>query len=202
MKQTYNTNYYWTLGEAVKQVYGLEVLEWSSITFKNIFYSLYPNAPLWTSTNATKPYIEDLWALSYARLKEHYLGITESDTLSTADATRFLLNIINVIIITYPRYSSLLKAYEDKKDTLLASIRSSTEGKTRYNDTPQNVEVDDDFENDKHVTNITKASTSSETDGGSAIARIKEIQDAFENQLLNWSNELDRVLLEESNVNE
>lgn len=104
-------------------------------------------------------------------------------------AKRFWDKFLNVLQNTYDKYVMLLDFYANNKANLMNQISSSNTSTSRFNDTPQNAETDDEFEADDHVTNINKVTATSTTDGDTVMARLKEIEDKYNTQLLRWSNE-------------
>lgn len=68
--------------------------------------------------------------------------------------------------------------------------RIGSQSVTLFNDTPQN---GGDFTTDPYTTNATKSTT--ETDGASPIARLKEVQDLLRNYYGDWANEFSRFII-------
>lgn len=190
----------WTLQEVVSIIKGSSANAWDTTTFYSLFKTIYPNAPLWNGT-ASKDYIEDLWELTFARFLERYALKTSNliTTLTVPLVTPVVLKIVNIIVSTYPRYSVLLKAYTDKIANMMDKIESTALGATRFNDTPQD---GGDFASDPYTTNITETTGTSETDGGSPMQRLKELQDGYQNVLTVWSNEFDKIFMEGGNIQE
>lgn len=177
-------------------------------TFFDEFYNDYTNAPLWKSDSAAKDYLEELYSLVFARYYEDLCVKTpynfeldeDSQVLDVDTIDRFITNFINIIVLTYPKYSTLLSVYQSKEGKLLDQINSMQSGVARFNDTPQNSESDDEFENDNHVTNITKTSASNTTDGMTPIERLKQIQDGYKSVMRDWSNEFRVLFIDEANL--
>ena len=203
----YELKNWWTLEEVLTNFVGYNFLPWdndSNFTFYHIFNENFPTAPLWEN-NASKDYIEDLWLLIHARYYDEvcvstdYDCSTEEQTLTEDDYFNFMVRLVNLMVLTYPKYATLLKAYKDKENSLLGQISSVTTGVARFNDTPQNEEANDEFESDSHVTNITKTAGTSLTDGMTPIQRLKEIQDAYKSVVRDWCNEFRILFIDEAN---
>lgn len=194
----YEVKYFYTLKEIVKSFTTLDVEPYDSNTFEDLFYEEFPNAPLWKQDHSSKDYLEELWQLTYARFYDHYTYSGDSETPEHEEI--FFVRMINIIVMTYPKYSSLMKYYKDKEGLLMNQIETTGEGLARFNDTPQNEEADDEFEGDLHVTNITKTKSVSATDGVSPIERLKQIQDSYKMVLRDWSNEFEKIFIEEGDI--
>lgn len=198
----YDLYYYWNLQEVIKEKTTTEYDPWSVATFHTLFYTDFANAPVWKDSSTAKDYIEDLWQLIYARYYEEMCLYTiDADTNPTAAEIKAFFNrLINVLVLTYPKYSVLLKAYTDKQANLLDQISSVQTGIARFNDTPQTEENSEDFEDDDHVTNLTKTSATNSTDGMTPIERLKQIQDSFKSVLNDWCNEFNKIFIDEANI--
>ena len=120
-----------------------------------------------------------------------------SDTLNESDLIEITLKLANIIINTYDRYAPLYKYYKDKENSLMDMIQSETEGNIRYNDTPQN---GGDFSDDAHTSNITKNAQTNRTEMYTPMERLKEIKDKLSSILFEWSEEFDKIFLEEGNI--
>ena len=192
--------HYLSLYEVCKTIYPSLSNDAYADTFKDIFYTYFANAPLWSGENP-KEHLVDLWRLVFARYKNHYCYYLLTEENNINSAYNCLLKVVNTIIMTYDKYATLLTIYATNKNDLLAKIKTSSGSITRFNDTPQVPEGDSHtLDDDEYVTNITKSKGDSETDGDTIMARIREIQDSIQNVLLNWSNEFDKIFIEEYNV--
>lgn len=171
--------------------------EWENLDWHSFFYSHYPSAPIYDG-NFLKDYLNDLMELVFARFKEHYACAKVGDeVITTADEKKIALRLINIIVNTYPKYSQLMKYYSDLENQLMKKISSSTVSVGRFNDTPQN---EGDFADDEHTSNITKSETSVGIDGDSPINRLSEIKSKLSSILYDWSNEFDKLFIEEGNI--
>lgn len=160
-----------------------------------------------TQTYSPKLYIADMWERIKSRYEDHYCfgsdriidfaHLTDADK---KDIRQFVRKLINVFMNTYDRYSHILTIYKDKSDNLMDKVKQTTKNVARFNDTPQNAEVGDEFEGDDHVTTINKNIGELESDTNTIMARIKEIEASYNNVILNWLKEFDALFLEEDNL--
>ena len=98
---------------------------------------------------------------------------------------------------TYDKYASVYKYYKDKEGQLMNMISSETDAGVGYNDTPQN---GGDFSDENHRSNYTETHQTNRTEGATPIERLKEIKDKLSSILFEWSEEFDRIFLEEANI--
>ena len=113
----------------------------------------------------------------------------------------FLIRFFSIYRNTNKKYEYLIKIYNDEMNNLLNTIKSTSRNVSRFNDTPQNEYSNtQNFEDDLHVSNISKGESISEDDGMTKMARIKEIQDSLQNLFNEWVNEFDGLFIEKENV--
>lgn len=167
---------------------------------------LYPvNAPVWSdyANHELKPHMEDLWQLIYARYYDWYCDYsTYTDFGQELEPTtdmckKFFIKLLNVLVLSYEKYSVLLDYYTSEKNNLMNQINTSNTAITRFNDTPQD---GGDFSDDAHTTNISQSEGSSGTDGMSPIMRLKEIQDNYRDAMEEWCNEFKRLFIPEEDI--
>ena len=89
-------------------------------------------------------------------------------------------------------YTVLIANLEAQKNKLLDTIKSTSE--TKFNDTPQEPGF---FTEDNFTSNITATSTA--TDAGTPIARLKEIEDNLRSLYGRWANEFSRFIIYSAN---
>lgn len=94
---------------------------------------------------------------------------------------------------TQDRYRTLIDIYNDELDSLLDQIKTNSE--TRFNDTPQNLPVNDGYAADNYTTTITTSNAA--TDGTSKINRIDEIQQKLKDLFADWAFEFNKLVLGE-----
>ena len=204
----YELQNWWTFKEVLDILDEGSNLPWAmQDNFEGEFHSMFSGAPVWKNASAALDYIEDLWSLLFARYYDDYVLYNYDDedgeeVEPTTDEIRaFFAKLINVIVLTYPKYSVLLKSYQTKENGLLDQIASNTTGVARFNDTPQNVEDGGaDFEDDNHVTNITSTKGTSLTDGMTPIERLKQIQEGYKSVMRDWCNEFKILFINGENI--
>lgn len=89
-------------------------------------------------------------------------------------------------------YETLIANLDAQKSRLLDTIKSTSE--TKFNDTPQEPGF---FTEDNFTSNITATSTA--TDAGTPIARLKEIEDNLRSLYGKWANEFSRFIIYSAN---
>lgn len=125
----------------------------------------------------------------YAYKKE--IPYEEEPSLPTnEDTSIFTQRLNNIIDLTYERYAPLLKMYRDNADNPSPQLESSSEGKTRFNDTPQDDDLNDEYyADDEHATNVTASLSSSKADSGSLVERLDALYRNWRDILRDWTNE-------------
>ena len=196
----YKIEYYFTFKEVMNNY---SPYSDSSFSWYSILHDAVPYAPLYKMTSDTPPVevlkdnLEDLLNLVYSRYLHHYIYWKGEETLSEDDFNEIALKLANVIMITYPKYSPLVGFYKAQESSLMSKIASVSNSKIGFNDTPQNGGL---FDDDSHRSNVTESETTNETAGDTPINRLDEIRRKLTSIMLEWSNEFDRIFLEEGNV--
>ena len=112
----------------------------------------------------------------------------------------FVSKLFNLIRFTYPKYSVLLKAYEDEANSLTAKLEKITDGTatTRNNDTPQD---GGDFDDDEHTSFISqgKVDNTESWDNESMIERLDKVNRLFAKVKEDWLNEFKDLFIEGGN---
>ena len=204
----YETRYYWTLQEALAVITGnTDIKEWNfgASELLESISSMYTNSGYlpsvvqlsggvlsWANSN-----YEKVMDLVLKRFREHYTFWTKDETPDTDKAELFVSKIIYLLEMTAPRYLKLLEVYASASAQLLNPVEITSSGTTRFNDTPQD---SGDFSSDSHTTNLTEDSRTTTNDLDTKMGRIREIESNYNNLLLNWSNEFDRLFIEEANI--
>lgn len=145
------------------------------------------------------PYISQLWQMIYARNLNEGVYESESNQYDYKEFKAWMIRLINLMIFTQDRYMVLLNLYNKNKNDLLKQISTTSESKTRFNDTPQDEGV---FESDPHTTNLTQASITASTDKDTIIIRLREIQDNYMQVMTNWLNEFEILFIRSANYEE
>lgn len=118
--------------------------------------------------------------------------------LAQNDFKRAISKLINVLNLTLPRYIPLLQQNEIASTNPVAPVNSTSIGKTKFNDTPQNA---GNFEDDEHTTNITQSESTTSADSGSLMERLDQLFKNFRSIILEWSNEFNSLFFKEEQIN-
>ena len=132
----------------------------------------------------------------YRLHEENYCVFVDFESQRETESKRFLIKFLTLINQTAPRYKKLLDLYTSQATHLLDGLSTSNSGLVKFNDTPQG---SGDFADDTHTTNITKTSSSTQTDVRTPMEKLKEIQDSYSDLLAKWSEEISVMFLEEGN---
>ena len=142
-----------------------------------------------------------LMSIVYDRHAYDYIAWIEpsgNDGDDMSDAIyQALVKLINVINLTMPKYVPLL--VQNKKYSIdpVAPIGSSTIGRTKFNDTPQN---EGEFNDEEHASNVSESSSETKVDSGSIVQRLDELFKNYRSVILEWSNEFNRLFLKEEQL--
>lgn len=165
---------------------------------------------------------DELLFLIYNRYYDEYIFSSEKNYENEADKSelqelfkKFMSKFMNILQFTYPKYSVLLKGYEDEENKLLGMLKrnSHIEGsgtgtsKRRDNDTPQDSGT---FEDNLHTSFFTQgddsnemeSDTTEEWDNEPLMDRLKRIQDSYKSIMLDWVNEFEILFIEGGNIHE
>ena len=158
----------------------------------------YFETPIWNSdsgySDLAYPKLIDILVRRY---NEKLCFYSDSESYDEGKAFNFIAKMLNLIEMTAPRYLAILKVYDDNKNNLMNPVSIVSEGISRFNDTPQD---EGDFANDEHTTNLTQDHRETSNDIDTIMGRIKEIESNYNNVLLDWSNEFERLFIEEANI--
>lgn len=183
----------------VKNYYSLEeILEETPYTTGNdTLKTILDNLSLVNDLASSQEVAEDLWSLLYGRFFHNYCIVSDNDTLDSNEVKLFFIRFLNIYNMTKQKYRTILKIYKDNMNNMLAKIETSSNGDSRFNDTPQE---SGDFSDDSHTTSITQNSNTTLTDGDTIMGRIKDIQSSYDNVLANWCNEFAKLFINVSEV--
>ena len=113
---------------------------------------------------------------------------------------KFVAKLFNIIRFTYPKYSTLLKAYEDQSASLTAKLQKTFDGDvtTRNNDTPQD---GGDFDDDSHTSFLSHGvvDNTEEWDNESMIERLEKIKNLYAKVMEQWLDEFKDLFVEGGN---
>ena len=146
--------------------------------------------------------LNSLMTIVYDRHASDYVfradyDINEDYVLSSDDAKKVLSKIINVINLTAPKYMPLFTQYKEASQNPIASIKSTSKGKTSFNDTPQNTGDYDDLD---HRTNITNSESETSVDVGTLMERLASMYKDYKSIVLEWSNEFNQCFIKEEQI--
>lgn len=102
-------------------------------------------------------------------------------------------NLLNMFVVTFPKYKELYTALETEKNNLLRGVTATTENKgyNKFKDTPQGPVSMEQLDSDNMNTNVTiQENENTYTDErDTPVARIKEIQERYVNLYEEWAHE-------------
>lgn len=156
----------------------------------------------WDSTTLEWKFVapfEDFFKYLFKEYGGSYCVYSDSDEDSdiVEAASKFMDNILNMFVVTFPKYKELYTALETEKNNLLRGVTATTanKGYNKFKDTPQGAVSMIELDSDNMNTNVTiqenENTYSDERD--TPVARIKEIQERYVNLYEEWSKEF-RVL--------
>lgn len=162
----------------------------------------YPNI------TATQQLIEALWKIvrqyyfdEYCYMVEYPCEQEAPDSLTYAQCQEFMRRVSNIINLTVPRFVPLLNAYKDASLDPLKKMESKSDGKTRFNDTPQGDDLADGYySDDDHATNVTAAITTTESDAEPLYEQLDKLYSNWRSILKDWVNEFRGLFVEGVNL--
>ena len=148
-----------------------------------------------------------------ARYNTHYIvkfvtSMEDNNDYSYSNTTisklfkKWIWRFLSLLDQTSPYYLALLTAYTSAATHLMDDIKSTSENKVKYNDTPQNANTGGTYEGDDYLTNFTKTEGETSSPLMSKIMRLKEIQDHYKNVMADWVKEFERLYFESENEDE
>lgn len=196
IRERYIEKWFWTLGELLdssKEPWQLSNNDILAIANAMTGYS----TPMIVSATWKDSNVSSVLDLIIKRFNDEYCYSTYENNLTTRDKNVFVMRLINILEMTYGKYSKLLSVYSSIDSNLLAKINTHSDGVSKFNDTPQD---SGDFDTDTHLSNITRQETDTGTDGDTPMGRVAEIQEKYDNILLRWSNEFESLFMEGGNI--
>ena len=141
------------------------------------------------------PPFEDFFKYLFKEYASSYCACSESDEDSDIikASSNFMDNILNMFVVTFPKYKELYSALEKEKNNLLRGVTATTanKGYNKFKDTPQGAVSMEILDSDNMNTNVTiqenENTYSDERD--TPVARIKEIQERYVKLYEEWGNE-------------
>lgn len=141
------------------------------------------------------PPFEDFFKYLFKEYSNSYCACSESDEDSEIikASSNFMDNILNMFVVTFPKYKEIYSALEKEKNNLLRGVTATTanKGYNKFKDTPQGAVSMEVLDSDNMNTNVTiqenENTYSDERD--TPVARIKEIQERYVKLYEEWGNE-------------
>ena len=213
--------YAYSLKEVLK--YGLNELGYTydypkgdSTTFTRALFTHYGIAfPI--STTIPTTYIDDTNLGLFNRVIERYwdeiVFVSDEEMenplniLSYPDilykTRRFLGKFIDLVLFTYEKYTTILKAYSDNRANLMDQLSKTISGNDtrRDNDTPQDSGT---FDDDSHTSFISQGEIENNEywDDAPLIDRLDKIEKLYQQTMKNWVNEFKDLFIEGGNIHE
>ena len=152
----------------------------------------------WDSTASEWKFIapfEDFFKYLFKEYGNSYCvySDTDNDVDIIAGSSKFMDNLLNMFVVTFPKYKELYSALETEKNNLLRGVSATTtnKGYNKFKDTPQGAVTMKQLDSDNMNTNVTinenENTYSDERD--TPVARIKEIQERYVSLYDEWGKE-------------
>lgn len=142
-----------------------------------------PSADAVTTVLMRDSIVNEAWLRFNQKYWDAVMIESENDELTKDEVLEFLSDVWRAIYNSYDRYKAVLDSYTAKKGLLLDKIHNYS--KSSFNDTPQNT---GSFDDDSHRTNVTI--NEGETDVGTAMQRIAEIEKLYNDVYEQWVKEI------------
>ena len=144
---------------------------------------------------------ETMWQWVYARHYKDYVIVSDHELTDSSEINdkvfEFFVKFNNIYNFTKEKYRTLLSVYSGALNDLMNPVEQVSNTKTRFNDTPQE---NGSFEDSTHTTNVTIGEATFTNDMKTKMERIEEIQNKFDNIMLRWVDEFNRLFISESQV--
>lgn len=121
---------------------------------------------------------------------------TEKEAFDDA-CISFTTNLFSMMNLTFPRYKAILDAYAAEKAHLLDVVKLESESLLRHNDAPQN---EGDYSGDAFTSDYTIASASQDTDHGTPMDRVHDIEVSYNNVIKDWLRDFASLFMLRENV--
>ena len=95
----------------------------------------------------------------------------------------FYMNLVSVLALSYPRYSTILGIYATEKSKLLDEVKLKSSSLARRNDAPQN---SGDYSGDDYASEYNYVEGETDIDHGTPIQRLHEIEVSYNNVIADW----------------
>ena len=125
----------------------------------------------------------------------------EIEPLTETQCKDLLRRFVNIFNLTLPRYLPLLKAYKDNSGDPLKKLSSESNGKTRFNDTPQDDSLNDGYySDDDHATNVTASVSTTESDPAALYEQLDHLYKNWRSIARDWLDEFRGLFVEGVNL--
>ena len=146
------------------------------------------------STTEKMDIFKQLMRMVYARFYHsevcrkvlEYPYYNDAEAPNSEERKEVFRSFVNLFNLTAPRFIPLLKQYKANESDPIAKISSTSTGKTRFNDTPQD---GGDFDDDEHTSHITQTEAKTESDTGSIVERLDALYKNWREILRDWSSQ-------------
>ena len=142
-------------------------------------------------------FVLDLWHYIYIKYYDHFIIIDDAESVDPTLFKNWIRLFMNVYLRTKERYITLLNIYNDNKSKLMDQLKTKNTNIAKFNDTPQG---SGDYSNDPFTSNITKGESETFNDITTPIARIREIEENYNDTLAQWADDFDGIFIEEGNL--
>lgn len=140
-------------------------------------------------------HVYDRYWKEYCLFTEKEIGTSESEVVQAWFP--FWLRFYNILQWTKEKYETLITYYRSNLTKLMDDVVTTSDGMSRFNDTPQNT---GDFSDDSHSSSINQNESTFHDEKDTKVQRLKEIQDKMSNIMLDWVNEFDKLFVHESEI--
>ena len=115
-----------------------------------------------------------------------YPYYTDAEAPDSGERKEVFRSFVNLFNLTSPRFIPLLKQFNDNASDPIGKITSTSTGKTRFNDTPQD---GGEFDDDEHTSHITQTEATTESDTGSIVERLDALYRNWREVLRDWTSQ-------------
>lgn len=197
-----NFDYYYYFGEVVEGILERDIDELDNLpTFYSVFGDYLSSSETeqtyWTSGHGKKLF-------EYV-LNNHFYDFmlkTDKELENASDfkiaCKEFVFRFYAVFRNTREYYDKIVDLYESQANNLLSKLTRETHTGTLFNDTPQNVDVEQ-FLGDDYATNATIGHGLEEYDNENVITRLKEIQENYLSAFADWASKFDDLFVSDLN---
>lgn len=201
--------YYYTFKEVYEELVGGNFVPYASQDLYSFCEDyLDGGIPSFLPFSLTDTNVETLWQNVCATYyREIVIKITkelyEDDPTSTEIGDAFII-WLNYFLTQVAKdkdyYLTMLELYNTHKANLMADITATSSNRVYFNDTPQNINNNDQYEGDDYLTHFTKTAGETTSPLMSKMMRLKEIQENYRNLMGDWVRRMERLFIEGANL--